>query len=257
MTRINSKMKLLSLALLGLGGFAFAGAAAAACPTSPVPPWSGTFVGGGSSAIQIVDNGYDGTDCRLQSTLGNNGTARAAVIDDTPSDETSYRAQFIFDPAALAGTNGTEQAVVFLANAGAAYNGSLNMVRISYSGKGGGGKRLVFTVYCDNGSSNTCNSLPVDLPVQNGPNRIEFQLVSGASGTAAFRYWVSDLATATSDSSPTGSVAVTGGNAGWVGVNKAQLGLTAPSTTYRTLNADQPAYFDQFDSRRNTFIGKP
>ncbi len=36
----NTKMKLLSLAILGLGGLALAGSAAAACPSAP-DAWSG------------------------------------------------------------------------------------------------------------------------------------------------------------------------------------------------------------------------
>jgi len=249
---MNTKMKTLSLALFGLAGFAFAGSAMAQCPASLSPPWSATNIGGGTSAASSVTGGYSSTACRLQSSLGNSGAARAQVRDDTPANETRYRAQFIFDPVSLSGAGGTNQADIFLANAPAAFNGLLRLVKIQYAGSGAGTKRVIFTVACNNGGTNTC-SLPQDLPVQAGPNRIEFDLTVGAGGT--FRYWVTPLATVTSDGSPTNSITVTGGNAGWVGVDQAYLGLASPSAAYRTVNTGLNGFFDQFDSRRQTFIG--
>src|SRR5690606_194556 len=99
-TSMNTKMKTLSMAVLGLVGFGAAGAAMAQCPASLVPPWTATNIGGGASAASSVTGGYDTTACRLQSTLGNSGAARAQVRDDTPANETRYRAQFIFDASA-------------------------------------------------------------------------------------------------------------------------------------------------------------
>ena len=249
---MNTKMKTLSMAVLGLVGFTAAGAAMAQCPASLVPPWSATNIGGGTSAASSVTGGYDSTACRLQSSLGNSGSARAQVRDDTPANETRYRAQFIFDPTSLSGAGGTNQADVFLANSAAPFNGLLRLVRMQYGGSGGGTKRLFITAACNNGTTNTCIS-QIDLPTQAGPNRIEFDLTVGASGT--LRYWVTPLATATTDGSPTGTVTITGGNAGWVGVDQAYLGLGSPTSAFRTVNTGNNAYFDQFDSRRQTFIG--
>lgn len=249
---MNSKMKTLSLAVLGFVGFGAAGAAMAACPTSLVPPWTATNIGGGASAASSVTGGYDTTECRLQSTLGNSGAARAQVRDDTPANETRYRAQFVFDASALSGAGGTNQTDIFLANSAAQFNGLLRLVRMQYGGSGAGTKRLFITAACNNGTTNTCVG-QVDLPTQAGPNRIEFDLTVGASGT--LRYWVTPLATATSDASPTGTITLTGGNAGWVGVDTAFVGLASPSAAYRAVNTGLNAYFDQFDSRRQTFIG--
>ena len=254
MNRISTKMKLLSLGLLGLGGIALAGSASAACPSTP-DAWSGTFVGGGTSALSIVSGGYDGSSCKMASMLGDSGNARAAVFDNSPSNEPHYRAQFIFDPSALSGTSGNEQAVIFRANAASAYNGRIPLVEMKFGGKGGGGKRLLINVSCDNAPVYVCVLPPITLPAPSGPNRIEFDLVVGAAGTGEFRYWVTDAATATSDTSPTGTLALTGGNQGWVGVDRAYLGLSSPTATYRSVNPAKTAYFDQFDSRRQTFIG--
>jgi hypothetical protein len=249
---MNSKMKTLSLAVLGLVGFAAAGTAMAQCPASLTPPWTALNVGGGASAASSVAGGYDSTACRLSSTLGNSGAARAQVRDDTPSSETRYRAQFIFDPTSLSGAGGTNQTDIFLANAPAAFNGLLRLVQIKYAGSGAGTKRISFTAACNNGTTNTCLG-QVDFPDQAGANRVEIDLTVGASGS--LRYWVTPLAASTTDGSPTGTVTLTGGNAGWVGVNQIYLGLASPSSQFRTVNVGNPGYFDQFDSRRQTFIG--
>lgn len=256
---MNAKMKILSLALVGLCGYA---GSAMACPAGPTiaegGAWTAKFVGGGVSALSIQPGGYDASACKLQVSLGNNGGAQAQVMDDTPANETHYRAQFIFDAANLSGANGGSQAVIALANAGAAHNSILNMVKVSFAGSGGGsttaGKKLFIRTACE--TSGTCGSAGLAIPNQTGPNRIEFDLVVGANGTATFRYWLNDAATTgLSDATPTGSIVVAGGNIGWAGVDKALLGLASPTIAYRGVNTGLNAWFDQFDSRRNTFIG--
>jgi hypothetical protein len=258
---MNAKMKVLSLALIGLCGYA--GSALAACPAGPAiaqgGAWFAAPVGGGTSAISIVTPGYDGTACKLQVSLGNNGLAHAQVQDNSPNNEVRYRAQFIFDPTNLSGANGTNQAPIFTANAAAVHSGTLSLVKITFAGSGGGstsaGKRL-FIAAVDQGAVGGFANAVVPLPTQSGPNRIEIDLQVGAAGTGQLRYWVNDAATTgLSDSSPTGTIALTGGNTGWVGVKNVFLGLTSPTVNYRAVNTDLNAWFDQFDSRRQTFIG--
>ena len=248
---MNTKMKVLSLAVVGL--FGFAGAAMAACPATPTA-WSATNVGGGTSAISIVTPGYDSTECKLQMQLANNGAARASVRDDTPANEPRYRAQFIFDPSLLTGANGANQATIFLANAPAPHNTVLNLVKITFAGSGGGstsaGKKLFIATACETG--NVCTA-QVPLVNQTGPNRIEIDLTVGASGS--LKYWVNDAATTGITEGSGVTLAVNGGNAGWTGVDTAFLGLSSPSMAYRTSNAGVNAWVDQFDSRRQTFIG--
>ena len=257
---MNTKMKLLSLAVVGL--FGFAGSAMAACPAGPDTAsggaWSAKSVGGGTSALSIVTPGYDSSECKLQVSLGNNGIAHAQVRDDTPANETHYRAQFIFDAGALSGANGTNQAPIALVNSAAAHGGTLSIVKISFAGTGGGstttGKR-VFLAAADEGVPGGFTTAALNLPNQTGANRIEIDLVIGGAGTQ-MRYWVNDVATTgLSDSTPTGSITLVGGNTGWVGVDTVFLGLTSPTINYRAVNTDVNAFFDQFDSRRNTFIG--
>lgn len=257
---MNAKMKVLSLALVGM--FGYVGSAMAACPAGPTTAeggaWTSKFVAGGSSSMSIATPGLDGSECKLRVSLGNNGLAQSQVMDDTPANEPRYRAQFLFDAGALTGANGASQAVVFAGNAPAVHGGLLQMVKISFTGSGGGtttaGKRIIIRTACESGAGSLCGSAPITLPNQTGVNRIEFDLVVGASGT--FRYWVTDGAAAGgSDASPTGTIVVNGGNAGWTGVDKAYMGLSAPTAAYRSVNTDANAFFDRFDSRRQTFIG--
>ncbi len=77
-----------------------------------------------------------------------------------------------------------------------------------------------------------------------------------AAGTGSLRYWVTNVTTSTTDGSPTGP-AVTGlANSAWTGVDQVALGLAGASTFWRqNFTNTNFVYFDQFDSRRQTFIG--
>ena len=259
---MNTKMKVLSLALVGLCGFA--GSAMAACPAGPAiadgGAWTQKFVNGGTSALSIQTPGLDGTECKLQASLGNNGGAQAQVMDDSPANEPHYRGQFLFDASGLSGANGGSQTVIFQANAAAVHGSLLQTLKVYFSGSGGGsltsGKRILLRAACETGPGSSCGSAPITLPNQTGANRIEFDLVFGGNGTGNLRYWVTDAAASGgTDATPTGSIPISGGNDGWVGVDKAFLGLVSPTTAYRSVNTDAHAFFDRFDSRRQTFIG--
>ena len=151
--------------------------------------------------------------------MGTSGASRAQVRDDTPANEARYRAQFILDPSALSGAGGTNQADVFLANAPAAFNGLLRLVQAKYLGAGAGTKRVQLIAACYNGGSSKCLGNVETLANQSCPNRIEFDLTVGASGT--LKYWISDATgPAPLETATTGTVTITGGNAGWVGVDQ-------------------------------------
>jgi len=254
-------LKTLMLAVAGLAGFGIAGSAFAQCDATNLSAWSAQSVGGGTSALSIVAGGYDSSACKMQSALGDNGAAHAQVRDDSPANETRYRAQFIFDPTNLSGANGTNQAVVFLANSNAVHQNRLQMVKIVFAGSGGGTKRIFIVGACENAASQFNCQAAVNLPVQNGPNRIEVDVTAGASGVGALRYWVNDAATTGLQDADGVTIALTGGNSGWVGVDTVFMGMTSPSANYRSAaagngnNVGKAAFFDQFDSRRQTFIG--
>jgi hypothetical protein len=258
---MKANMKTLLVALAGLSSFAVAGAAFADCVDGNLSAWSAPSFGGGDSAVHVVAGGYDGSACKMAVNLGDNGTAHGQVRDDSPNNETRYRAQFIFDPVNLNAANGTNQSIIFLANSNLIYKNRLALVKMLYSGSGGGTKRVFIIGACDNDATqNQCQAI-VTLPNQTGPNRIEVDLTVGANGVGALRYWVNDAATTGLLDASGISIPLTGGNAGWVGVKTVFMGMSTPTLNFRSAvagngqNVDKVVFFDQFDSRRQTFIG--
>ncbi len=236
---MKSNMKTLLVALAGLSSFGVAGAAFADCVDGNLSAWSGTSIGGGDSNVHVVAGGYDGSACKMQINMGDNGAGHGQVRDDSPNNETRYRAQFIFDPVNLNGANGTNQVAIFLANSAAFYQNRLALVKILYSGAGGGTKRIVIIGACDNAPTLFQCQTIVNLPNQTGPNRIEFDLTVGANGVGALRYWVNDAATTGLLDASGISIPITGGNAGWVGVKTVFMGMTSPSLNFRSVVSGQ------------------
>lgn len=238
-------MKKLSVAILGLAGFAFAGMAAAACPTDVVPPWSGKTQTQG--AVAVATGGYDGTECRMTSVLnaGSGAFAAATVRDDSPSNEPRYRAQFLVNADGLTGLGTFAAAQMFSVQSAAAHLGSNFLVQMGISG--GANKNLNIITANQGASGNISSNF---VPLAAGVNRIEIDLQMGATGS--LKVWLNSGV----EASPTLTFSSVN-NAGWVGANRANLGLAAANNIFRANNAGQLVSFDQFDSRRTTFIGTP
>ncbi|MEZ5462441.1 hypothetical protein [Dokdonella sp.] len=246
-------MKTLAMAVVGLVGFGAAGAAMAQCPTSLSPPWSLTLQLQGTVSSQT--GGYDSTPCRLRTALNQNSSpaAKAGVLDQTPASETRYRAQFIVDASGITLTAANRAATVFnVIGTGTAPGGTGNLVQAFLRGNGTAAS-LRFLVG-DTNQGSLYQIVDVALPNQAGANRVEIDLTV-AAGTGSMRYWVTDVATSTSDGSPTGTVSNLA-NSVWTGVDQVVLGLAGASTFWRqNFTNTNYVYFDQFDSRRQTFIG--
>jgi hypothetical protein len=224
---MNTKMKVLALALLGLAGYA--GSAAASCPSSPVPPW--TAVGALGGTATIVAPGYAGTACHLDSALTGDASSFATVEDDTPTAEPRYRAQFIINADNLANQGLVDAAYIFSSTGAAGPS-----VQLSVVGDGAGGRLVSFIVL--NGAA--VNSLPLAA----GENRVEFDYDS-TGGT--FKAWVNNNV----EGSPDWSTPITG----TATIDTAFLGLAGATPSYLTSFSGTAVGFDQFDSRRSTFIG--
>lgn len=249
---MNNKMKTLSLAVLGLVGFAAAGSAMAQCPASLSPPWSlvSTLQGTATS----VTGGYDSTACRMQTALNLNGSTggKAFVLDQTPANEARYRAQFIVDVSGLALTQANRNVIGFaVLGATAPAGGTSRMVFATLTGNGSAS--ILRLSAGDTSQPSQYKQVDVPLPNQAGANRVEIDLTVGAAGT--MKYWVTNVATATTEAAFTGQL--TGlVNSGWTGVDQITLGLVNANTFYRqNFGNTNFVYFDQFDSRRQTFIG--
>ncbi len=232
--------------ILGLGAiaaFGFASSAFAQCPTGPVPPWSSQSALGG--AVAIVSGGFDGTSCRLNSSItANIGGAAAFVRDDTPADEPTYRAQFLINVDALTGLSAIQSAKVFGATTTAPFGGVGDVVRIGIQGNFSGTATLGVRTACEGQPGNVCSATS---PLTAGVNRVEIAYAKG--GNPSLRVWVNN----TTEGSHT--LALNGNNNSWGGVDFATLGLAAPSPGFRTGQANRTVGFDEFDSRRTTFIG--
>lgn len=265
------KMKALAVAVLGLAGM---GSAMAACPT--IPATTATPGGGGAWSSQTVTKatvlsatpGLNGTSCALSVALqtGAQSNAKGLVTDNSPQNEARYRARFYINTAQLTNlTAANQQADVMTINAGSSPAG-VSTTEVEVKLVGGATQGITFSI-ADSNQSNNYQAVGVQFPNTGGNYRIEFDLQQGSSTGAncnsvtptggCFRYWVTDAGTATTDAAPTGAVAVT--NAGWGGAKQANLGLFASNTKYRTATTNplgQPVIVDEFDSRRQTFIGK-
>jgi len=253
-------MKALALAVLSLAGV---GTAMAACPAGPTiaegGAWNAKSVFGGG-ALSIVTPGLHSTSCAQSSSFnaGAGGLASSAVQwSETGTSEPTYRFRLYIDATAIGSTNafsGLQGVQIFTANSPSAFpasGGSVQVLRVSLVPGGPAGKQVTFIAACNNpASQNVCSSAAA--PLQAGENVVEGQIIIGASGTGVVNFWVN---AAGASPAPTGSVTVTGGNAGWVGISSALMGLAASTTSFRTNQATKPVLFDEFDSRRVTYVG--
>lgn len=229
--------------MLGLGAlaaFGFASSAFAQCPTDPVPPWSSAPALQGSLSIQA--GGLGGTSCHLDSTInsGASGAAFAFVQDDTPTAEPRYRAQFLMNADGVASQQLLEVVRVFAVGSTAHLGRNQPIQAYIY---GLGGTRFLNVIVANEGVPGNTTSAAFALAA--GENRIEFDW--DVTGTVTV--WVNN----TNEAVPTHTFNVN--NAGWVGIDTAYLGLATPSTQFVANHAGVAIQFDEFDSRRQTFIG--
>jgi len=250
-------MKALAVAVLGLAG----ASAMAACPTitggNATPGGGGAWTSQSASADTTFTNaptGLNGTSCALSISVNAGALSNTrGFVSDThgPSDIGSrYRARFYFDISALNLPLANNQAEIFNAFAntapGAAPTDMIQMFLI------GGTKSLRFLV-ADSSQGSFYKTITAALPASaNGHYYVEFDLNQGAPGS--FRYWITPEGTASADGTPTGTYAPT--NNGWSGVMQANLGRYSTTVNFRTNNVGAPFIVDEFDSRRQTFIGQ-
>jgi hypothetical protein len=252
------KMKSLAVAVLGLAGFA--GSAMAVCPAGASiangGAWTSSAITQGVQAIVAGGLGVPVTACKLQVALNQSSAvfAKSIVTDTSPVDEPRYRARFYIDLSEITGlTSVLRSTKIFNASSTTSPAGaSGEEVAVQLSGTLGA-PTAVFTI-ADSTQPSGFNQFTVALPNPSGSNRIEFDLVQGASAT--FRYWVTADTTVTTEGSPTGTITNVN-NSGWSGVTQAQLGEFAANTNWRNnYTATTHLNFDEFDSRRQTFIGQ-
>jgi len=246
---MNAKMKVLSIALVGLCGYA--GSAMAACPAGPDTAnggaWTAVSVVGGSASVQA--GGLDGSECRMDAAVtANLGSATAFVRDDSPSNEPRYRAQFMINADALTTQNTAQPVRVFAATTDTPANGVPEVVRLTIYGNAAGTSRILgVATACASAATHIC-STTVPLAAS-GVNTVEIDWSRAATGY--LKVWVNNGTEADADAN------LSVDNSAWGGVDSAALGLYGASTAYRAAQLNHAVQFDRFDSRRQTFIGSP
>jgi hypothetical protein len=234
---MNTKMKVLALALVGLAGYA--GSAVAGCPSSPVPPWTAVAALGGTATI--VAPGYASTACHLDTAITGDATGFATVEDDTPTAEPRYRAAFIIDADNLTNLGLVSAAYIFTATSAAGGNPPISL---SVIGDGTGGRLVSYNV------ATSSAAVTGSVALAAGQNHVEFDYDNGSSpgSTGAhFRMWVNNNVEGSPDVDQ--SITATGT------VDQAFLGLATGTPDYLANFTGTTVGFDQFDSRRSTFIG--
>jgi hypothetical protein len=245
--------------------FAMSGVAFAQCPTA-FSAWSASsVVGPAPGPVLTITPGaaMRSTTCGMQLTFGSTPSQRY-VQDDTPEKETRYRARFFFDPnsAGLNVTGPNHRPVILRAT-----------VNDPTTPQGGAGADLVVLrlakVAAPNdfrlfGFARVRNNVVDDqtpnagvyrwkdsggalgLPLVDGPNVIEFEITTGAAGN--FKIWIN----ANSEAAPTAQATV-GDNSAWKGIDQVRLGSL--SNIIPAVAVTGSLFFDEFESRRQTFIG--
>ena len=248
---MNIKMKTLSLAVLGLTGLAFAGMASAACGPANLSAWSATQAVGGT--VTVATGGLEATtpsECRLDTSItANSGSAGAYVRDDTPANESRYRAQYLMNVDALTGLNSAQPVKLFVASTLTPSQTVPDVVTLTVYGNAAGTNKVLGIAVADTGSSVTGYRKAAVVPLTGitGTIRVEIDYVKSATGS--LKVWVNNSV----EASPNQTISVD--NNAWGGVDSANLGLSGASSAYRAVQINKIVKFDKFDSRRQTFIG--
>jgi len=240
---MNTKMKVLSLALLGLVGYA-GSAAAGGCPTTLSPPWTSALSGAGfGGTATSVAGGLEATPSPCKLSVALDGTATIfsliGVVDGTPANETTYRFRFYLDAQNIGTLDSFSSIQDFTANSADAYpaaGGFQQILRVGVVGSGSG-PRLFATAADDNAANNNIALGSAPLPAQ--VNVVEGQIVIGGAGTGVVNIWLN----AAAESDPT-AITLNVNNAGWVGTDLVALGMASPqgvaltNQTGRTVGID-------------------
>jgi hypothetical protein len=237
-------MKLLTKAIL-VSGMTLAGSAAmaASCVNSNFDAW--TTINNPASKLNVTaGSAMAGTDCGMEvETLPQtNGASKHYVQDSSPNAETRYRAAFCLDMNGLtlpdSGSN--RRLKIHMAQC----TGCANTDVVQFKVQNTGGTYQLNTFVRDSNSGGTKNKSVIDIP-QSGPVRVEYD-VDLTAGT--YKVWID--ATAESD---TPAADVSGlDTAAWPQITRARIGSMDKSTN---VTAAQTFFVDEFESRRQTFIG--
>jgi len=269
----SMKMKALAVAVLGLAGM---GSAMAACSNAtPFAAWSSwnpgtsTNVGASLGGVTVAADGLHSTSCSMSSKFttradqGGSFGEQAVVFDNSPQKEQTYRFRFYINPAAVASTlSTTSQVSVFGAHSASNHGATPNnqLVQMFILGDGTGNVFLRTFAGCTSGDGfqgSRClpNSGDTQLPTASFATgvRVEGQVIIGTTGKV--NIWVGSAVDPNTPSATINLNNAAWGGVGVDGVKQAKLGLQTSTLAYMQNNLNKVVLFDEFDSRRQTFIG--
>lgn len=259
-------MKLHTALKVALAGASFLASTGllAQCATLPGAWGASSVIGTPADGLSAtIASAMRSTTCGLE-VRSNPRPNRRFVQDDTPANELRYRARYFIDPNSTAyPTSGIERRSTVLrvqtTSAGTPLGpqpvGFVDQIVMKLE-QAATGYRLVGYARVGNGVLD--DQTPAadvfrwtqggvnGVPLLDAPNTVEIEYVLGATGS--FRLWVNSP----TEASPTISTA-SRNNALWAGVDQVRLGNVGAGTNLSTALA--PYYIDEFESRRQTFIG--
>lgn len=249
-----------------------AGAASAACTNStPFAAWSSwngsANVGAAFGGVTVATDGLDGTSCAMASSFSATGKLgqQAIVYDNSPQKEQTYRFRFYIDPTAVAANLSSLNTVAVFGAQSASNHGTAgptNQLAQIYLIGSGGNVFLRTWAACstgDNQISNRCRAasdLQLPSPFQPNGVRVEGQVIVGSAGTGKVNLWVGSNVNAAAPDATINVDNSAWGSVGTDGVKQARLGLFQSSSSFQTAAQNKVVVFDEFDSRRQTFIGQ-
>lgn len=228
----------------------FGTSALAACELSNLDAW--TSYNNPAGKIDVTASAaMGGTSCGLAITTAaqpGGQSTKHFVQDSTPTDESRYRGAFCLNPNGLSlNTSGANRRIKIhniqcSTSQGNCANTDIVQFKIEQDSVDG----LRFDMFVrDTNAGNGSNKNRNYIAIPDAPTRVEYDLDLSA-GT--FKLWLN--ATSESDSP---ALDLSGlGTSLWGGVDRVRLGSQDRSGN---VPADQVFYIDEFESRRQTFIG--
>lgn len=236
-------MKTINKTLVAVAATLFGTVAMAQCDVANLSAWTSANNPAGKLDVTVA-SAMGGTACGLaiDTIPQTNGASKHYVQDSSPSAETRYRAAFCLDLNGLtlpsSGVN--RRLKIHMAQC----SGCANTDVVQFKIQNQGGQYQLNTFVRDTNIGNTKNKSTIDI-ANNAAVRVEYDL---NVSTGTYKVWIN----ATSEGD-TPAVDVSGLDmAAWPMVTKARLGSMDKSGN---VTPDQTFYIDEFESRRQTFIG--
>ncbi|GEM20120.1 hypothetical protein [Nitrosococcus oceani] len=217
--------------------------ASAACTGGTTAAWQTEDPGGHLHVndTAAMKNSNCGLEIRLDGTDGPNG--KRYVQDSTPSQETRYRARFYFDPNGVDIAADDSEKLKF-SNQQQQSNSALPIGVAQMKLKRDASGYVIRAWARWTRPDGSGGKKRVELPLEDGPNIIEIELIIG-KGNGAYRIWINNGNEAVPNFEATQL-----DNAAYGGIDRARLGYLGGN--FAPVGS---IFIDEFVSTRSSFIG--